>query len=74
MSVYELNVNICYTQIKIFFRSCKSDSTVKSISRFPSNRMSSKWQQTLGAHIILQDEMQSPVEDSEVIFIFFRIT
>jgi len=33
--------------------------------------MSSKWQRTLGAHSILQDEMQSPVEDSEVILFFF---
>jgi len=33
--------------------------------------MSSKWQRTLGAHSILQDEMQSPVEDSEVVLIFF---
>ncbi|XP_026809010.1 protein furry isoform X2 [Rhopalosiphum maidis] len=46
--------------------SCKSDSTVKSISRFPSNRMSSKWQRIIGDQSTLQDEMQSPVEDSEM--------
>lgn len=51
------------------FSSCKSDSTVKSMSRFPSNRMSSKWQRTIGAQSTLEDEIQSPVEDSEV-FIF----
>jgi len=70
---YEFNVNLGKIRIPFISRSCKSDSAVKSISRFPSNRMSSKWQRTLGAQSILQDEMQSPVEDSEVIYFFFRI-
>lgn len=49
-----------------FFRSCKSDSTVKSISRLPSNRSSSKWQRTVGAQLAFQNEIPSPVEDAEV--------
>ncbi|VVC32584.1 Hypothetical protein CINCED_3A005220 [Cinara cedri] len=50
--------------------SCKSDSTVKSISRYHSNRTSSnKWQRTIGAGVqsaLLQNGMHSPVEDSEM--------
>lgn len=50
------------------YRSCKSDS--KSISRLHSNRTSSKiWQRTIGAQSTLQNDIQSPVEDSEV-FLF----
>lgn len=74
MSVHEFNVNTDKTRIlHLFSRSCKSDSTAKSILRYPSNRVSSKWQRTLGAQSILQDEMQSPVEDSEVIILFFFV-
>ncbi|XP_025416970.1 protein furry isoform X3 [Sipha flava] len=46
--------------------SCKSDSTVKSILRFPSNRSSSKWQRTVGAQLALNNEIPSPVEDAEM--------
>lgn len=70
--IINIIINNCFIINNVIFfqflsRSCKSDTTTKSMSRFPSSRTNSKWQRTVGGGLsTLQNDIQSPVEDAEV--------
>lgn len=74
---------VSYAIDGIFFsrfssRSCKSDSTVKSMSQFPassSNRPGPKWPRAVGAQSTMpNDARRSPVEDPTEVCTFFSVT